>query len=355
MKNMRSSLIRFASENPEFREIVGPWLSKTAKDLPPDVERYVQEGVSKGMPEDKAWAIAWSRYCKYKNPDSEHCQKGPSGYFKGRKADVEALAGVVARRASHRVILAHKPILQREGLDANAVQQGMGAMLYMIDAAKNNSKFYEMLIVPGGGGGFTLMRRWGALTDTGQTGRIDSIDMEGMSLRSAQAEMAKIYRNKVGKGYKDAFNRKMHVGPQGGPLPFGQYPVGLTRDPGFGWGSQSATRCIPSLRDLQEKLDGALNELEEDSDLTMLLADVEAAQRLIALLMRNPLAVEYETNKSMGDILNTAMRTPINRMKMLQGGTRQGPGRLPDLDRGKLRSELVAIRNYVRKQLSYCA
>ena len=36
---------------------------KQAKDLPPDVERYVQEGKDSGMDEGKAWAVAWSRWC----------------------------------------------------------------------------------------------------------------------------------------------------------------------------------------------------------------------------------------------------------------------------------------------------
>jgi hypothetical protein len=34
---------------------------------------------------------------------------------------------------------------------------------------------------------------------------------------------------------------------------------------------------------------------------------------------------------------------------------RSSPGRAPMLDREKLRKELVAIRNYIRKQLSHCA
>jgi hypothetical protein len=54
--------------------------------LPKDVERYVKEHKEQGQPENIAWALAWSRYCKYKNPTSKHCQKEPSEYFKGRKA-----------------------------------------------------------------------------------------------------------------------------------------------------------------------------------------------------------------------------------------------------------------------------
>lgn len=52
-----------------------------AKDLPKSVERYVQEGLDKGMDESKAWAIAWSRYCKYKEPGSPHCQMETSEYL----------------------------------------------------------------------------------------------------------------------------------------------------------------------------------------------------------------------------------------------------------------------------------
>ena len=56
--------------------------ARTAKDLPKHVERYVDEGKEQGLSESEAWAVAWSRYCKYKNPDSPHCKKdSPSDYF----------------------------------------------------------------------------------------------------------------------------------------------------------------------------------------------------------------------------------------------------------------------------------
>lgn len=60
--------------------------ARYAKNLPADVERYVQGGKDQGLPEDEAWAVAWSRYCKYKNPGSDHCQMDPGDYFPGRKA-----------------------------------------------------------------------------------------------------------------------------------------------------------------------------------------------------------------------------------------------------------------------------
>lgn len=57
--------------------------------VPADVERYVQEHKDQGMDEGKAWAIAWSRYCEYKNPGSDHCRK--DSYFEGRKAGSDPL------------------------------------------------------------------------------------------------------------------------------------------------------------------------------------------------------------------------------------------------------------------------
>lgn len=259
------------------------------------------------------------------------------------------------RLASLQVKLAHKPQLEREGLNSRAVAEGMGAMMYFIDSAKNHSKYYEMIIKPEGGM-FLLKKRWGALTDRGDTGRGDEKVETFYSLADAQKSLAKTYREKTGKGYKDAFNRKMHVSPASGEvLPLGQYPVGLTREVGFGWGTQSATRCIPSLRDLMEKIDGALETLSEDSDLADLLADLQAADRIIGGLMRNPEALDVETNRSMGDLLAKALATPMNRIQGLMGLARTSPGRAPDLDHNKLRKELTAIKNYVRKQLSHCA
>ncbi len=63
--------------------------------MPADVDRYVQEGKDQGMPEDKAWAIAWSRFCR-KTPESDHCHKDE--YFDGNGKGKEASAEKVAFR-----------------------------------------------------------------------------------------------------------------------------------------------------------------------------------------------------------------------------------------------------------------
>ena len=256
-------------------------------------------------------------------------------------------AAIVANRY---LKVAHKPIMEREGLNARAVAEGNAAMLYKIDAEENNSKFYEMLIVQESNT-VVLKRRWGALTDTGQTGRVAEKLEFFPNFASAQAGLAKIYRDKTSKGYRDAFNRKMHVSPMDGkPLAMGQYPVGLTRKPGFGWGTQSATRCIPSLRTLQEKIEGTLNDLSENSDLTQILDGLVDASKIINGLMRNPEALDADTNQSMGDILAAKMGPSIKRIRALQGVPMSRIK--PDL--ALLRSELVATRNYIVKQLAYC-
>lgn len=252
-----------------------------------------------------------------------------------------------SRKASIRV--ANRPHLEPEGLNARAVAEGLGVMLYFIDAEKNHSKFYEMLIIAEPNTA-VLKRRWGALTDSAATGNVAKKDEFFPSLAAAQSAMAKIYREKTGKGYRDAFNRKMHVSPSDNKvLPMGQYPVGLTRTVGFGWGTQSATRCIPALRNLQEKVDAAKNDIDE-ANLSELLMDITAADVLVSQIMRNPLALDSTTNRSMGDILAKMLGPMSRRIRALQG---EPIARIkPDLE--KLRRELVAVSNYLNGQLSYC-
>ena len=59
---------------------------RVGDNLPPKVEKLVKKLEDKGMEPDKAWPIAWSIYCRYKNNDSPSCKRKPEEYFKGRKA-----------------------------------------------------------------------------------------------------------------------------------------------------------------------------------------------------------------------------------------------------------------------------
>lgn len=40
--------------------------------------------------ESKAWATAWSIYCKHVNPESDSCKRPPSGYLKKKKSKKKA-------------------------------------------------------------------------------------------------------------------------------------------------------------------------------------------------------------------------------------------------------------------------
>lgn len=71
--------------------------AKVAVNLPADVERYVKEIEKKNPDYDEAqtWATAWSIYCKYKNPSSDHCQMPTSEYFKQAGSTLTASWGTV--------------------------------------------------------------------------------------------------------------------------------------------------------------------------------------------------------------------------------------------------------------------
>ncbi len=171
--------------------------------------------------------------------------------------------------------LAHRPHLTDMGLDARKVQKGEAFALYYIDAANNNSKFYEGLMLPNGDGSFRVLFRWGALTDSGFTGRIDGSKFDGrqsmLDERSAKGLMMKKYRAKTGKGYVDAWK---HKGAKG------QYPVGLTRDVGFGWGTQEAAFCTPALREVQMLLKDAQGALDQQDWSRAVQLQDEAASTL---------------------------------------------------------------------------
>jgi Protein of unknown function (DUF5661) len=63
----------------------GPYASNPTREVPERVERYFQEAMEQGgNTEPQAWAIAWSRYCKYAEPESGHCKLRRSEYFPGR-------------------------------------------------------------------------------------------------------------------------------------------------------------------------------------------------------------------------------------------------------------------------------
>jgi len=235
--------------------------------------------------------------------------------------------------------IAHKPILKREGLNRNKVKAGEAFMVYQIDAASNKSKFYEGMVVPDGAD-FKVIRRWGAMTDSGQTGRIDGPKFDNDprfrfdNLNSAKRELQQHYAKRVSHGYTDAFGNK-HISPvDGSKLPQGEYPVGLTRAPGFGWGSQSVTMCVPGLKQLQVEVSTAMDLLKGgyDADADVIQAALDKAQRQLTFLARE----DSSMARKIEQYLDKAIHATVG-------------------DSRTLFSALKNLNTYVTKQLSFCS
>jgi predicted DNA-binding WGR domain protein len=195
-KALRSKLIRLAHARPELRAEILPLLTRQA-----GCEKLPEGGMR------------------------DNCEKKKE---EGKEADKKASQG----KSAHGAVALRDP----------------DVMLYFIDQAANSSKFYEMKIVKMGMG-FTLQKRWGRLTDSGATGRVDSKDESFPDLRSAQAAMITHKMDKTRKGYKDASSTK-------------SYPIGLG-GAGFGWGGQAACAYIPELKQIRDVANAAMRELAE--------------------------------------------------------------------------------------------
>lgn len=240
--------------------------------------------------------------------------------------------------------VAHLPQMAPMGLDKDTVRQGRGFMTYNIDKTTNKSKFYEGLIVQGSYG-FKVIVRWGALTDSGDAARIEGEQFDkdprfsSESLEGAKRILTKVYKTRLAHGYKDAYGPD-HVSPvDGKKLPMGQYPVGLTRQVGFGWGTQSITQCVPALRQLTDQLNSALKATASQEAVADIKVKLEAANTVLNTLAR--------TDSTMATKLKTAIGKILRRIE-------GGPRFLPDPDSSKLMKELKSIITYVTKQTSYC-
>ena len=245
----------------------------------------------------------------------------------------------------HRLMqkLAHKPILVGQGLNKNMVRDRKGFMVYRVNPSSNNSKFYEGLIQDEDGG-FRVIRRWGALTDSGKTGRIDGgkFDRDPQfwfpTLQQAQKNLLSHYAKRISHDYVDAFGRE-HRTPDGKKLPMGQYPVGLARQTGFGWGTQSVSKCIPGLRQVQEALEDARSEIQQTGESAEIKDHLDSALRLIGTVAHEDSTMAQKLKKLLG--------RPYRRVS-------GSPRFLPDPEGRALGKELFSILNYVKKQLSYC-
>jgi len=220
--------------------------------------------------------------------------------------------------------VAHRPLL----VDSKALREGRGFMTYKIDAGANNSKFYEGLITEQPDGSWSYQRRWGALTDDGpDRRRVDGAKFDKFGLNYMQAkrlldvEFAKRIRS---RGYSDAMKTR----------PLGQYPVGLDRTVGFGWGTQGITKCVPALRDLSVVVSTAYAEVAQDDPVDLMTALMDAAKLVHGL-----------ESSSMAKELAKFLRPPLERLK-------KNPRFIDDPDR--VQKELMTMKRYIDRQLKEC-
>lgn len=246
--------------------------------------------------------------------------------------------------------VAHLPALRSLGLNRAAVADGMGFMAYHIEAEANKSKFYEGVIVPDNGG-FRVIRRWGALTDTVNSancngpGRVDGCKFDGddrfffPTLEAAKRNLKVHYLTRLKNGYTDAFGPK-HQTPDGKMLPKGEYPVGLKRDVGFGWGTQSVAHCIPALREFGKLLGIAIEEtVGEKKPSNVIMVSLANAKRVLS-------DVAHADN-AMAQKLLALIGVSERRLS-------GSPRFLPDPEAIALSKELMTTKRYVEKQLSLC-
>jgi len=220
--------------------------------------------------------------------------------------------------------VAHRPHF----VTPKELRDGHAFMTYKIDAGKNNSKFYEGKIAPASDGSWSLLKRWGALTDKGpDRSRVDGerYDKHGLSESQAQGMLDKERKKRLGpRGYADAMKSR----------PLGQYPVGLDRDVGFGWGTQSITQCVPALRDMSQLIITALAEVQDDDAQDFLLA----LEGLVALTADLPAS-------SMAKEIAKKLRPPVQRMK-------KNPRFIDDPNRTT--KELMTLKRYIDRQTKEC-
>jgi hypothetical protein len=273
-----------------------------------------------------------------------------------KAADDEGLT--VAKWASMSVIekfaavnkVAHLPALRSLGLNRASVAEGLGFMAYHIEAEANKSKFYEGFIVEQDGG-FRVIRRWGALTNVPNNascsgaGRVDGCKFDSddrfffPTLEAAKRNLKIHYLTRLKNGYTDAFGPK-HQTPDGKMLPKGEYPIGLKREVGFGWGTQSVTQCIPALREFGKLLAIAIEEtVGEKKPSDVIMVSLLNAERVLGEVAHS--------DSSMAQKLLALIGVSKRRLS-------GSPRFLPDPESVALSKELMTVKRYVEKQLSLC-
>jgi len=227
-------------------------------------------------------------------------------------------------------IAAGKAYLLGDGLTKEKVSVGEAAMLYKIDGETNQSKYYEMLIIPNTNRvSYTLIKRWGRLGPRFQ----EKEEVFG-TLGEAKSALAQIELSKIKKGYISAYG-PYHRSPSGKKLPIGQYPVGLEGRSGP-WQNQEVVTCKPVIRNILAMLDKALVQVEAGKTPRGLLKHLEELWTLSEGL-----------TESMVEEVKKKLRPPLERLR----GTNARFSKDPE----KIARELRTLHRYLDLQMSMCS
>ncbi len=174
---------------------------------------------------------------------------------------------------------AGEAFMAREGLDAETVRSGNGAMLYRLDPAQGFSHFYEMKIVQQGSR-WLLKRLWGDLRDAAGSEHVTAKDEVFHSAEGAQAALKAIWAGKEQQGFVDAFGPK-HEDPFGVKLPMGQYPEGLDRTIGFGGKTLPEVTLEPQLKGVRTQVQQAYEQVQRGDSLELISQSLQSAERIL--------------------------------------------------------------------------
>lgn len=233
------------------------------------------------------------------------------------------------------------PYLSKEGLSLSKLRRNQAAMLYKINLENNTSKFYEILIVKNEDrGSYTLLKKWGRLTDRGSGGRVDGTEEYGLSLEEAKEKLNKVKNSKIKSGYVDAYGGENHINPKtGNPLTKGEYPISPHSQKGFGWGTQEISNCVSDLRKLQKRVDKAKQNLSREGEIEN--------EDLMSVLDNTKEVLSQLSYSKTGQTLLKKTDRLIRRLR--------GDGRFaPDPDGSRFLDDLVDISIYLEQQLAYC-
>ena len=238
------------------------------------------------------------------------------------------------------VRIATPAYLEREGLNLAKLKKDEACMLYSIDVKNNTSKFYEILItLDDSNNTYSLIKKWGRLTDRGSGGRADGSEQHGLSLEDAKSKLNEIRNKKLKKGYIDVMGDK-HVSPNTGkPLTRGEYPISPLTSGNFGWGGQSVNNCLKDLKTLEKEIQKTIKTLSKDGEIRK-----EDLAKVLSHIKDSLLLLEYSPTAS-------KIIKKIDRLeRRLKGDARFSPD--PSGDR--FLDDLINIKSYLEQQLSYC-